>query len=258
MGRPDSDKYTPESSLARHSKRCHPGCKAPSRQKSCSHCVRAKVRCDLVRPRCGRCIARSLVCEFAAGTSRPDPCALQEKQPDSVGLSGSASSSASSGPTPPDALASGPPSVASERTFASFQAGGLRWRSPPDITAFDPSKYSLPERQRQQLTGGPAHDISFTAIAGHTARFGLRTVKSWARLLAVHGTAHLPPMMHKCQFSCGTPGPLANCLTLLSMWGSSTPENAQVVHDTILAEVKRLLGSVSSSSPFSQATIVVY
>ena len=41
---------------------------APARKKACNACSVAKVRCDLVKPSCSRCNARSLQCRYAQAT----------------------------------------------------------------------------------------------------------------------------------------------------------------------------------------------
>ncbi|KAK0386092.1 hypothetical protein NLU13_5929 [Sarocladium strictum] len=242
-----SRSFTQKSSLARHSKRCQPGFKAPTRQKACNHCAKAKVRCDLIRPTCGRCVARSQRCEFAADTN---------DGPDDFSPDGRSAKTASS--TVPlrvtfdteDGLMSAPQSIASDTpTQLPDQASRSASRTSPTLCSFEPAMLQLSERRRQQLLGGATHNANYNAVAEHVARFALRTVRSWARLLAVHGLNHLPPMMHRLQFVKGVPPAIANCLTLLRMWDDSHPTSHQLVHDTILAEIKRLIGHFQMDSP---------
>ncbi|KAH8886337.1 hypothetical protein GQ53DRAFT_844884, partial [Thozetella sp. PMI_491] len=68
-----SRNFTRTSSLVRHSERCLQDLKAPPRQKACRTCSASKLRCDLQRPRCGRCQERAIVCEYLSkdGTAIP-------------------------------------------------------------------------------------------------------------------------------------------------------------------------------------------
>lgn len=242
-----------ESSLARHSKRCRPGVKAPTRQKACTYCAKAKVRCDLARPTCGRCVSRSLICEFAAGANDGSDEALSC---DGMSLSTTSdlfSSLPSSVPaTNSFDIDTGLLSAPSTRSIASDglshgteQRSRVSSRNSPRCMHFDPAKLALPEKRRRELLGGATWNANFSSFIEHTAKFVSRTCRSWARLLAVHGIKHLPPMMHRLQFEEGTPSAISNCLTLLRMWEDSHPGSQQLVHDTILAEIKRIIGSVS-------------
>jgi hypothetical protein len=234
-----------ESSLARHSKRCRPGVKAPTRQKACITCAKAKVRCDLVRPTCGRCVTRSLACEFAADANDISDGLSSDGQSHSVGLS-------SGSPTvtfdSDNGLISAPRCIVSDGlSQAPDQASRIPSRASSELASFDPQRLALSEKRRTELLGGATYTANYTAVAEHTARFGLRTARSWARLLAIHGVKHLPPMMHRLQFVDGVPPAISNCLTLLRMWEDSHPGSHQLVHDTVLAEIKRLIGNVSMS-----------
>jgi hypothetical protein len=71
--------------------------------------------------------------------------------------------------------------------------------------------------------------------------FIIRVLKSWPRGMAVHHTAHLPPIIHRLQLADGLPAPLANCFTLAKMWADRTEGSGELVQSTILHEVRRLL-----------------
>jgi hypothetical protein len=36
----------------------------PQKKRSCSHCVKSKRKCDLIQPKCGRCIKQDLSCQY--------------------------------------------------------------------------------------------------------------------------------------------------------------------------------------------------
>ncbi|KAL7919989.1 hypothetical protein ACQKWADRAFT_299836 [Trichoderma austrokoningii] len=58
--------FTQKSSLVRHSKRCLADVRTVPRQKACEQCIRTKSRCTLTRPKCERCLERSLSCYYAS------------------------------------------------------------------------------------------------------------------------------------------------------------------------------------------------
>ncbi|KAH8172141.1 Zn2/Cys6 DNA-binding protein [Sarocladium implicatum] len=147
-----------------------------------------------------------------------------------------------------DGFTNGSRSVVSDG-FLSNSAISSQAHTPATTATFDPSKLGLPDKRRQELLGGATYSAKFNSVAEHTARFSLRTVRSWPRLMAMHGTMHLPPMMHRLQFVEGTPTALSNCLTLLDLWHNMNSANEQLVHDTVLAEIKRLMGTFSVHSP---------
>lgn len=42
----------------------------PPRRKSCGACIKAKRRCDLQRPFCGRCSSKNILCDYGEARSR--------------------------------------------------------------------------------------------------------------------------------------------------------------------------------------------
>lgn len=101
----------------------------------------------------------------------------------------------------------------------------------------------IPEERRRQLLGVPGTPNT-DAVAKHTMHFILRNLKSWPRLMALHHTTHLPPMIHRLQLSGDMPMPLANCYTLVRMWADHNKTSAGLVQDTINREIQRLLVEV--------------
>lgn len=78
----------------------------------------------------------------------------------------------------------------------------------------------------------------------HTMHFVTRVLKSWPRKVAMHGLAILPPMIHRLQLEDGIPVPLANCCTLAKMWFEQMDGSGELVHTSIVTEVRRLLREV--------------
>lgn len=108
-------------------------------------------------------------------------------------------------------------------------------------------------QRRQELLGttGSPRSSSRGGARQHTLHVVIRILKSWPRLMAMHGASpsHLPPMMHPVQLephAAALPVPLANCFALAKLWATHTRDNtAQLVHDAATQEVQRLLRSYS-------------
>ncbi|KAH6844735.1 hypothetical protein B0I37DRAFT_398312 [Chaetomium sp. MPI-CAGE-AT-0009] len=246
-------RFTQRSSLVRHRKRCIGGVRAPSRQKACRQCTSAKVRCDLQHPTCGRCLSRSFQgCEYLAPRNasavRP-PTPVQLPAPSDDGSSpededeqantassitawdegGRSTRAATDNNTPLSA-----PDTESRETFLS--------RIPEGI----PSELVVSQGRRQILLGKapdtPNHDL----VVRHTMHFVIRVLRSWPRMMAAHHTAQLPPPIHRLQLVDGVPTPLANCYALVKMWSEHTDGSRELVKNTILHEIQRLLGEYTT------------
>lgn len=242
----------------RHSKRCLPNLKAPSRQRACRQCSNSKVRCDWQHPTCGRCQARSLACEFASQDCTATPPTVQGSRQI---LAPATSHSLGDGDALVDAREHqepiSPPSV--YQGFSVGQDASNDVTSPAAIPEIIPqaSRQSLPSMvqeinpklaisasRRQALLGTAPETPSSDGVVRHTMHFVIRVLKSWPRLMAIHDTAHLPLMIHRFQLLGGIPTPLANCYALVKMWAGHTPGSRALVQNTILQEVHRLLHEV--------------
>lgn len=108
-------------------------------------------------------------------------------------------------------------------------------------------------QRRQELLGTITSPRCSSRSGGgarqHTLHVVIRVLKSWPRLMAMHGASpsHLPPMIHPVQLephAAALPVPLANCFALAKLWATHTRDNtAQLVHDAASQEVQRLLHS---------------
>ncbi|KAB2573319.1 hypothetical protein DBV05_g7994, partial [Lasiodiplodia theobromae] len=110
-------------------------------------------------------------------------------------------------------------------------------------------------QRRQELLGTTASPSSSRdgGARQHTLHVVIRILKSWPRLMAMHGASpqHLPPMIHPVQLephADALPVPLANCFALAKLWATHTCATAQLVHDAATQEVQRLLHSHHPSS----------
>jgi hypothetical protein len=73
--------------------------------------------------------------------------------------------------------------------------------------------------------------------------------------MAAHHTAQLPPPIHRLQVVDGVPTPLANCYSLVKMWADHTDGSRELVKNTILHEIQRLLGEVSTEEELMETKI---
>jgi hypothetical protein len=249
-----------ESSLVRHAKRCYRNEKPLPRRKACQQCATSKARCDLGRPTCGRCQARSTTCEFAVGLkdgprmlqhpapeerqvspvrSRRQPESFEYLSVENEWLYGSAS--ASSSELSPAASLIHQTNVPTLSTTPEIDppAGPDEGSGRPGVS-FD---RIFSESRHQSLLGEstPSGGEILTSRATH---FMLRVLKSWPRMMAMHGPDLLPPLIHKLQLANGIPGPLANCYTLVNIWSAGADTNPDLVRDSIVQEIRRLLSEV--------------
>lgn len=107
-----------------------------------------------------------------------------------------------------------------------------------------PSELVVSQERRQTLLGKAPNTPSNDLVVRHTMHFVIRVLRSWPRMMAAHHTAQLPPPIHRLQLVDGVPTPLANCYALAKMWSGHTDGSRELVKNTILHEIQRLLGEV--------------
>lgn len=235
--------------------------RTPSRRKSCRRCSSAKVRCDLQRPTCGTCQARSLACEYATSNdapissgilqSRRRPRAeridrrdtsdqlnlgnewLQESTSPSA-LSNDDGSTVSNRPSAPDSLTQTPDTEFQESLTAAN-------RHPLEAI---PSEFVVSEERRRVLLGASPCTFGSGIVARHTSHFVIRVLKTWPRMMTKSHAINLPPVIHMIQFKDCMPTPLANCYTLVKMWAGHPAGSSELVQRTILTEIRRLVREV--------------
>ncbi|KAH8688686.1 hypothetical protein BGW36DRAFT_392035 [Talaromyces proteolyticus] len=76
--------FEQESSCKRHIRRCRRKQPTPPRQKSCSHCVSDKTRCDLRQPSCSRCSEKKLGCRYPSSISTDRSAGIAPEHWDAV------------------------------------------------------------------------------------------------------------------------------------------------------------------------------
>jgi hypothetical protein len=102
----------------------------------------------------------------------------------------------------------------------------------------------ISKQRRRAILGSPNPDASSNILAKQTMFFVIRVLRSWPRMIADDHTCQHPPMVHHVQLTNGLPVPLANCYTLVKMWLSYEEGSRELVNNTIVQEVRRLLREV--------------
>ncbi|KAF2495607.1 hypothetical protein BU16DRAFT_510534 [Lophium mytilinum] len=223
--------FTQKSSLVRHTKRCTPGPSPSLRQKSCRWCTASKVRCDLQRPTCSRCLQRDLACEYVVPLTRNGRSPSASDFARSVdGSTNSASASPPSAPDhqPPQVSFTSPTSTpAPTLTNASQTEGNTQTDSfsrflfsnnepfpnasssslgaDLALTSFaDPSHSPAPNTPEINHFGNDWTNLPFLEqldstppLARHSMEVLLRVMKTWPKMLAKEFQP--PPLLHTSQ-----------------------------------------------------------
>lgn len=120
--------------------------------------------------------------------------------------------------------------------------------SPTFADAPSAFQLQLSEERRLELLGTAPGTPNATPIVLHAMRLVVQVLKAWLRLMAERDESHLPPMVHAVQVEHGVPGVLARCASLARMWADHDGQTAELVQQTMLREVERLLGQDHSGS----------
>lgn len=207
----------------------------PPRQKACRACVTAKARCDTGRPACRRCRDRAIGCEYVS-----DPSS-------STGPSTRSSSRLHRSTEPSSLSPSQTPTVLTWPDLAALR------RSENGASDFRRQEMRAPllmlsEERRQTLLGNQSGILhAHSLLARKNMHFIVGVLKSWPRMMAMHHTSLLPPIIHRAQIEdCPMPPPLANCYTLVKMWSQQADGSRELVDRMLLQEVHRLMIKVNS------------
>ena len=237
-----------------------------SRKKACDQCSSAKVRCDHKKPRCTRCETRSISCEYAASQRGPTesgqavgqgelyvPRASSDSQNalsvGTIGLSSpnTPSSHDSDFISSSSLLSHGPRNALLVQshdgpTNIYWSGGALSFANIDLICTVDSTRIG----NRWLGDFIPAFNQRVKNLSPGTILFISRVFKSYPSKLLKAG--HLPPFIHASQLSGSeAPTPLANCLSLVRMWGGQVRGSETMVREIIKNEMKRLYEEVHPS-----------
>ncbi|KIW87092.1 uncharacterized protein Z519_12389 [Cladophialophora bantiana CBS 173.52] len=186
------------------------------RKKSCNHCYKSKVRCDLKRPCCTRCRNRDLDCTY-----------VDAKLVDEV-ASGQPSESPVDEPWFSNVLAPEIPATYS----MDFNHINL-------VCTVDENR--IRARWLESLL--PSMDQRPKPFHASTMAFVTRVFKSYPRMFL---TENLPPFIHWAQMAHRVAEPLANCMNIARMWAVQTPESAAMVREVIGQEMSKIFQKAST------------
>lgn len=226
------------------------------RKKACGSCTVAKARCDLIRPKCSRCLDREMYCEYSV-PAPPGPRATRQASvigPGATALSYVLVSASTGGPS-----TGGTASAASligesfrpsdtENTSAIFNKANATLLTPLDVS-----------RIRDRWL-----DYYFTPTQKQIKPYTARTMKLISRTLSSYPTmwlrnqSHTPPFIHAAQWprQSGGPESLANCLSLLRLCDTAAPGSEQLVRDSVQGELSRLAGVIEDSTARSRGLLL--
>lgn len=233
---------------------------APPRKKACKQCTKAKVRCGLERPCCGRCQSRDLPCKYLtpgpelltrSGSSRVN--VIEPHQP--VPPNGSLFTTAS----PEDGAFF--EQVNGQDLGQMLQSHNTEFRSDRhspgqrkeathsyiDFTNVDlisiTDSASIRNRWLQSFL--PSSSQRAKVLQPHTVQYLSCVFRSYSRQLLRPGC--YPPFIHPLQMVDGKiPLPLANCFSLIRMWVTREPGSDILIAETVKNEMQRLFDEVST------------
>jgi len=236
------------------------------RKKACEPCALGKVRCDQRRPYCTRCNARGLICIYTI-PEPPVQSAQSSLQTESPQVNQSYVQTTYSSP----ATASNDSGFASSSisTFNIPSAGRLEPRptidhiieqrdsqskestywsgSPIDFSNLNLVCNLDPTKIRDRWLGDfvPSFNDKAKEHPPNLIHFVTRVFKTYPNMLLRRG--RLPPYIHPSQLA-GTsiPTPLANCLSLVSLWDGQVRGGEAFVHEVVKKEMERLYIQVIS------------
>jgi hypothetical protein len=244
-----------ESSLSRHKRKCSQPESLNFRRKSCKMCSLAKVRCDLQRPTCSRCLLRRTPCQYV--TDLPagpivyanhettsafqrlndvtGPISAHEREHQATRVAESIMADANPlAPLAAEYVDSVETAVSSDATLQGSR------EVEHESSIVTPGMDIAEDQWELQLT-----PITMTPpLAKHSTEFLFRVLRTWPGMMA--SEIQLPPIIHVSQLSNrALPLPLAKCVTIAKMWDGQSPGAADLVQKTVMNEMTSLFESVS-------------
>ena len=229
----------------------------PSRKKSCLQCAKSKVRCDLQRPACGRCVAAKNQCRYATSPQGPAPTtnvasrqSLPPVQNIATPLSLPNTSTDYTDPALEGSAIGGQSTVAHSTALqptAQLPTSGNRGDALSlDFSNLDPVPLADADEIRIRWMR------PFFAVGEQPLKtfhpFTLQYISCVLRTYPKHMIEDdgFPPIIHPMQVAEGnTAVPLANCYSLIRLWQHRAPGSEEIVAGTIRREMSRLEGLVS-------------
>jgi hypothetical protein len=129
--------------------------------------------------------------------------------------------------------------------FATLTPHDDSHESQGNVPSHIPPELIVSEERRRIILGGTPDRSTPNIAVYRTMQFVIRVLTSWPRLMATHHTSQLPPPIHRLQFDHdGVPKALKYCYVLTKMWVEHADTSPELVRNTIMNEMQRLLGLV--------------
>jgi hypothetical protein len=233
-----------ESSLVRHLKRCMSERPASLRQKSCRQCSDSKVKCDLQRPSCSKCVLRRDMCKYLVShdgnIDTENLPAQQSVDPVADVAQGFTTLDSRTDSLTHMLLNTPQPSLGNIDLTPRSASGMPNTDTSHPTAATTPPIDSISDQWVMSLL--PSIDTTPT-LAKHSMEVLLRVIGTWPHMMAKE--FQLPPIIHASQVSRKSrPLPLANCFTLVKMWHGQCHGTSTIVQDTVVKEMKTLFENV--------------
>lgn len=208
----------------------------PSRKKSCLPCARAKVRCDLKRPSCTRCVTSNRSCRFATADSPSSPPPPQHVITPTRNATPVSLSTNFTDPEP--RVAHQAPTLAQDAISQGCHQASLNF-SDLDLVPLAGADEIRDLWLRPFLDVGAPVPKSFHP---HTLQYMCCVLRTYPRQMVGDG---VPPMIHPMQLMGGAPTALANAYSLVRLWNNRADGSDGIVAETIGREMDRLAQHVS-------------
>jgi hypothetical protein len=226
----------------------------PSRKKSCLPCARSKVRCDLERPSCARCVASNRPCQYATADGPSTPAA-----PRRVGAPTSNATPASL-----STIFTGPAEADYAEPCVTRQTPAPTQDVAPQtchLTSLDFSHLDLVPlanadhiRDRWLRPFLDVGDRVPKAFQPYTLQYMSCVLRTYPKQMAGDDVS---PMIHPMQLSDGTPTALANCYSLVRLWHHRADGSEGIVAETVGREMDRLAQYVSLCHPIMLQLLII-
>ncbi|PYI11944.1 hypothetical protein BO78DRAFT_457212 [Aspergillus sclerotiicarbonarius CBS 121057] len=230
----------------------------PPRKKACQSCTKSKVRCDLERPACSRCRSLRRPCEYPTGPAPTPP--VSRLPPEFYTI---AANSNNTEPEPPifGTAQSGPqmpiplPSFSSPawtRQPCRQMINSVGEENELDFTSIDlaPSQDAASIRDRwlrPYILPPLGQDEVPKVYHPFTLQYISRILTTYPRCMSRDGD--VPPIIHRLQVvGRRMPRALANCYSLVRMWGQAAAGSEALVIETVEKEMERLANKEPPSS----------
>lgn len=208
----------------------------PSRKKSCLPCARAKVRCDLGRPLCARCVASNRPCRYATADGPSSPALPRHVIRPTRNATTVSPSTNFTDPEP--RVAHQAPTPAQDTTLEGCHLASLSF-SDLDLVPLADADEIRDRWLRPFVDVGTLVPKSFHP---YTLQYMSCVLRTYPGRMVGDG---VPPMIHPVQLMGGAPTALANAYSLVRLWHNRADGSDGIVAETIGREMDRLAHHVS-------------